>query len=218
MSWATASSSTSGRRATMVTRTPLAASAVAVARPMPLEPPVITACRPARVLIATTLGPPRVSRAEAARGSAERAGGAELGDPRLVPAEHVGQHGVAVLADGRRHGGGRKLLTDELDRAGQHVDAVLRRGQPRHAVLELRVPRDRLGRVDRRQGGVVLLAEDDPLAGRPGLEDLGQLVAQLEVATGVVRVLAARVRFEQLGAADALAEVLPELALAGHED
>ena len=103
---ATAASSGSGRRATTVTRAPLSARATAVARPMPLDPPVISAWRPAMLVIGPTLergrrdGPPHGA---ASGGSAEGAGGSQLGDAGVVVAEHVAQHLVGVLADGRRH-------------------------------------------------------------------------------------------------------------------
>ena len=65
---ATAAWSGSGRRATTVMRAPLAASAIAVARPMPLEPPVISAWRPAMLVIGPTLEPRHAARPIFSRG------------------------------------------------------------------------------------------------------------------------------------------------------
>ena len=64
----------------------------------------------------------------------------------------------------------------------------------------------------------MFVGEGDPLGAGLGLEDLAQLGLQLAVVAGVVGVLAAGPPLEQVHAADALAEVLPERLFRGHEE
>jgi len=135
----------------------------------------------------------------------------------LVVVEDVGEDLLGVLAHGGRPGRDRELIPFELDREGHLVGPQARRGDPREAVSELGVGGDGLRRVDRGDRGVDLVAERQPLGGRSGAEDVSQLSLELAVVAGVIGVLLARPAFEQLGAADALTEVLPERPLGRHE-
>jgi len=52
---------------------------------------------------------------------AERSGVVQLRDPILVVAQHLGEHLVGVLSEGRRLPWPRQLAIDDLDREGQLV-------------------------------------------------------------------------------------------------
>ena len=84
-------------------------------------------------------------------------------------------------------------------------------------MLELWVLRDRLRRMNGGDRRVVAVAELDPLVGGLLLEDVGENALELDVVAGVVAELGAGPTLEQVGAADAFAEVLPELLLARHQ-
>ena len=142
---------------------------------------------------------------------------ARLFDLLVRPAERLAQHLLGVLADGRRLGRHRHLLTDELDRRRQHVGTDRFLGQQRHAVLELRVVEQRLGRVRHHDRRVVLEPEGEPFLRRPLLELVAQDRCAARCCRRVVAVLRAGPLLEEVFAADAGAEVLPELALTRHE-
>src|SRR5690606_40291829 len=73
------------------------------------------------------------------RRSPQGAGRPQLGDPRLVVAEHLAQDLVGVLADGRRPGRHRQGAVDPLDRRRPLLGAPALPGQQGHAGLEPRV-------------------------------------------------------------------------------
>ena len=122
-----------------------------------------------------------------------------------------------MLAERGSATGRRQFLVDELDRDRQQIGAVLLGRMPCEARLEVRVFQQTLAVVHHHDGRVDLQAEFDPLRGGALLENSLQFTAQIDVADGVIGIARAGALFIQVGAADAAAEVLPELALGGHE-
>ncbi len=117
----------------------------------------------------------------AARASAEGTGGSQRADASVVIAEHVGQHLVGVLADGRCLRWHGQLLAHQLDRRRELVGAELLAGQPRQPLPELGVVGNGARRVDGSDRRVAAVAERYPLGGGPTPEDGCELGAQLRV-------------------------------------
>ena len=137
--------------------------------------------------------------------SAEHAGGPHFRNPLVVVAGHVAQDLFGVLARRRRRARGRQVPSLELHRVAQHVGVDILLGDPGEPMFELRVLQNGLGRVDRSDGGVVLVTEGDPLRAGAGGENLRQLLLQLEVAPGVAAVGRAGPLLEEIQSTDALA-------------
>src|SRR5437660_7176068 len=113
----------------------------------------------------TTVAPLMTSSCAMARVSLylpERARLLELCDAGVVVTEHVAQHSLPVLADGRRLLDRRQVGVEVLERRRQLLRAEPVGWQPGQAVLELRVVDDRLRRVGRADGRVVFAPELHP--------------------------------------------------------
>ena len=185
-------------------------------------PPVMTAWRPATLLHAGNVRAVAFARRRFAGGSKSRVSRGR----RWRGARRSGRRPSRARPGGPRRCAARRwaparvgeVVVEELDRVGQHVDAVLG-GRAASGIRSWNCGSSArvFGVLTGAMVVLIASAKSTHSAVVRVLKIDGELVAQLEVAPGVVGVLRARMGLEQVGAADAVAEVLPELPLGGHE-
>src|SRR5438128_1165190 len=161
-----------------------------------------------RVRLTTTRGRPLVDGASAGGAALERtrprAGSATApaaGSPSMTSATCTAQSVRGGSPNSRVPSRGSTIQTRAASRRARGLEVV----------------GDRPRRVHGREGRVDPATELEPFGRRSRAEDGAQLAAKRDVAYGMVRVFRPRVLLEEVGPAHAFAEVLPELALGGHE-